>query len=78
MLATAAVSNDLVLSFIHEKVPKQPPLPDGFFENTPYIPSAFALSEYFMLTSFTIMLLITVFHKYRWIVLRFHFKISIK
>ncbi|VDN35297.1 unnamed protein product [Gongylonema pulchrum] len=69
MLITAAVCNDLVLSFIHEKVPQEPPLPDAVFAHTPYIPWALAVSEYLMLSSFTIMLLLTILHRHRWIIL---------
>ncbi|VDM96479.1 unnamed protein product [Thelazia callipaeda] len=70
MLLTAAVCNDLVLSYIHEKVPQEPPLPDAIFAHTPYIPWALALSEYLMLASFTCMLVLTIIHRHRWIVLR--------
>ncbi|VDN55767.1 unnamed protein product [Dracunculus medinensis] len=62
--------NDFVLSVVHERVPEQPPLPDIVFERTPYIPQALVFSEYLILISLFIMLLITIFHKYRWIILR--------
>ncbi|VDO07893.1 unnamed protein product, partial [Brugia timori] len=71
LLITAAVCNDLVLSFIHEKVPQEPPLPDAVFAHTPYIPWALTVSEYLMLASFTCMLALTVLHRHRWIILRF-------
>uniref|UniRef100_F1LAD0 Phosphatidylcholine:ceramide cholinephosphotransferase 1 n=1 Tax=Ascaris suum TaxID=6253 RepID=F1LAD0_ASCSU len=70
MLMTAAICNDLVLSFIHEKVPQQPPLPDVAFQHTPYIPWALVLSEYLMLSSFAIMSVVTLMHRHRWIILR--------
>uniref|UniRef100_A0AAF5PHQ7 Sphingomyelin synthase-like domain-containing protein n=2 Tax=Wuchereria bancrofti TaxID=6293 RepID=A0AAF5PHQ7_WUCBA len=70
LLITAAVCNDLVLSFIHEKVPQEPPLPDAVFAHTPYIPWALTVSEYLMLASFTCMLALTVLHRHRWIILR--------
>ncbi|CAG9534839.1 unnamed protein product [Cercopithifilaria johnstoni] len=70
LLITAAVCNDLVLSFIHEKVPQEPPLPDAVFAHTPYIPWALTVSEYLMLASFTCMLALTLIHRHRWIVLR--------
>lgn len=71
LLITAAVCNDLVLSFIHEKVPQEPPLPDAVFAHTPYIPWALIVSEYLMLASFTCMLALTIIHRHRWIILRF-------
>lgn len=79
LLITAAVCNDLVLSFIHEKVPQEPPLPDAVFAHTPYIPWAVTVSEYLMLASFTCMLALTVIHRHRWIILRFvdfYYKLS--
>lgn len=70
LLFLAAVCNDLVLSIIHEKVPEGPPLPDVVFTNTPYIPQALVISEYLMLSSFAALMILTFFHKYRWILLR--------
>ncbi|KAE9551281.1 hypothetical protein FO519_005512 [Halicephalobus sp. NKZ332] len=70
LLFMAAVSNDLVLSYIHEKVPEGKPLPDFVFANTPYIPQALIVSEYLMLSSFAALIILTLLHKYRWIVLR--------
>jgi len=70
LLFIAAVSNDLVLSYIHEKVPEGKPLPDFVFSNTPYIPQALIISEYLMLSSFGVLIILTFLHKYRWIVLR--------
>lgn len=71
LLIIAVVCNDLVLSFIHEKVPQEPPLPDAVFAHTPYIPWALRVSEYLMLVSFIFLLILTVIHKHRWIILRF-------
>ncbi|VDK76663.1 unnamed protein product [Onchocerca ochengi] len=70
LLITAAICNDLVLSFIHEKVPQEPPLPDAIFAHTPYIPWALILSEYLMLASLTCMVALTIIHRHRWIILR--------
>uniref|UniRef100_A0A7E4VJG6 PAP2_C domain-containing protein n=1 Tax=Panagrellus redivivus TaxID=6233 RepID=A0A7E4VJG6_PANRE len=70
LLFTAGFCNDLVLSFIHDKVPEQPPLPDIVFSNTPYIPQALTISEYLMLSSFGVLILLTFLHRHRWIVLR--------
>uniref|UniRef100_A0A915PJT1 Sphingomyelin synthase-like domain-containing protein n=1 Tax=Setaria digitata TaxID=48799 RepID=A0A915PJT1_9BILA len=70
LLITAAVCNFLVLSFIHEKVPQEPALPDVIFAHTPYIPWALALSEYLMLASLISMLALTILHRHRWIIFR--------
>lgn len=70
LLGLAALSNDLVLSFIHERVPQQPPLPDILFSLTPYVPWGLSVSEYLMLSSVAMMFIIAFVHRYRWIVLR--------
>uniref|UniRef100_A0A915E215 Sphingomyelin synthase-like domain-containing protein n=1 Tax=Ditylenchus dipsaci TaxID=166011 RepID=A0A915E215_9BILA len=70
MLFLAALSNDIVLSFVHDKVPDRPPLPDFVFENTPYWPWALSLSEYLMLSSFAALLVLIFVHRHRWVVLR--------
>lgn len=70
LLFVAAVCNDLVLSIIHEKVPEGKPLPDFVFANTPYIPEALVVSEYLMLSSFAVLMILTFLHKHRWILLR--------
>ncbi|KAI1697243.1 phosphatidylcholine:ceramide cholinephosphotransferase 1 [Ditylenchus destructor] len=70
MLVVCAMFNDLVLSFIHEKVPETSPLPDIVFENIPYWQGALSLSEYLMLSSFSALMVLTFCHKHRWVVLR--------
>ncbi|KAF8370800.1 sms-1 [Pristionchus pacificus] len=70
MLFVAGVSNVIVLSVVHEKVPEQPPLPDFIFSLTPYYPYGLNLTEYIMLSSFAAMALLILFHRHRWIVLR--------
>jgi shingomyelin synthase len=70
LLFIAAVSNDIVLSYIHDIVPQGKPLPDVVFAHTPYIPQALAYSEYCMLSLFAGLLLLTALHRHRWIVLR--------
>ncbi|VDD87390.1 unnamed protein product [Enterobius vermicularis] len=70
LLAVAALCNDLVLSFIHERVPQQPALPDILFAVMPYLPWGLSISEYLMLSSVAMMFIIAFFHRYRWIVLR--------
>uniref|UniRef100_A0A0N5AH01 PAP2_C domain-containing protein n=1 Tax=Syphacia muris TaxID=451379 RepID=A0A0N5AH01_9BILA len=70
MLVLAAICNDLVLSFIHERVPQQPALPDLIFSLTPYIPWGLSVSEYIILALIALMFTIALVHRYRWIVLR--------
>ncbi|GMR50166.1 hypothetical protein PMAYCL1PPCAC_20361, partial [Pristionchus mayeri] len=70
MLIVAGVSNVIVLSVIHEKVPETDPLPDFLFSLTPYYPYGLNLTEYIMLSSFGAMALLILFHRHRWIVLR--------
>ncbi|CAD5221934.1 unnamed protein product [Bursaphelenchus okinawaensis] len=70
LLFVAGCSNDLVLSYIHDFVPETAPLPDVVFANTPYKPGLLKISEYLMLSSFAGLMLLTLLHKHRWIVLR--------
>lgn len=70
MLFVAATLNDLVLAYIHEKVPETAPLPDVFFSYTPYLPWALEASEYAMLTAFAGLVVLGLFHRHRWILLR--------
>jgi len=70
LLFIAAMLNDLVLAYIHEKVPETAPLPDVFFSNTPYVPWALVASECAMLTSFGAMVILGLMHRHRWILLR--------
>ncbi|KAI6171426.1 PAP2-C domain-containing protein [Aphelenchoides bicaudatus] len=70
LLFIAGCMNDLVLSFIHEYVPDTAPLPDIVFAHTPYIPWALRISEYLMLSSFGVLMLLAISHKHRWIIFR--------
>jgi hypothetical protein len=70
LLFIAAMLNDFVLAYIHEKVPETAPLPDIFFSNTPYVPWALAASECAMLTAFGAMVILGLMHRHRWILLR--------
>lgn len=70
MLFMAGLSNDVVLSFVHNRLPETAPLPDVIFENTPYWPWALTVSEYLMVTLVSSLLLLAVCHKHRWILLR--------
>lgn len=70
LLAFAAVLNEVVLSFVHERVPEMPPLPDITFSLVPYYKDGLKICEYIMLTSFASVLLLMLFHRHRWIVFR--------
>ncbi|KAH7729316.1 Phosphatidylcholine:ceramide cholinephosphotransferase 1 [Aphelenchoides avenae] len=70
LLAAAGTCNDLVLSYIHEKVPETAPLPDVVFSNVPYWQWGLEASEYIMLTSVACLFTLVFFHKHRWVVLR--------
>uniref|UniRef100_A0AC35THZ3 PAP2_C domain-containing protein n=1 Tax=Rhabditophanes sp. KR3021 TaxID=114890 RepID=A0AC35THZ3_9BILA len=70
MLFFAAFCNDFTLSYIHERVPNQPPLPDIVFSNTQYNGSFLKYAEYLMLILFFTMAVVVLLHKYRWIIVR--------
>ncbi|CAJ0936856.1 unnamed protein product, partial [Mesorhabditis belari] len=62
--------NTLTLSFVHELLPDQPPLPDVGFRHTTYYALGLNICEYLMLGSFISVLVLILFHRHRWIVLR--------
>uniref|UniRef100_A0A0N5BJ40 PAP2_C domain-containing protein n=1 Tax=Strongyloides papillosus TaxID=174720 RepID=A0A0N5BJ40_STREA len=65
------VLNNVVLAYVHDRVPlDQPPLPDIFFELFPEIPGAIEITEIIMLFIVISAIIVMVFHKYRWVVLR--------
>ncbi|CAJ0601052.1 unnamed protein product [Cylicocyclus nassatus] len=70
LLAFAAVLNEVVLSFVHERVPETPPLPDITFSLVPYYQEGLKICEYIMLASFSSVLLLMLFHRHRWIMFR--------
>ncbi|PAV91703.1 hypothetical protein WR25_23162 isoform G [Diploscapter pachys] len=70
LLVFAAVFNTIVLSYVHEKLPDDPPLPDIVFDHTPYFPLGLDICEYLMMVSFASVLLLMLFHRHRWIMLR--------
>ncbi|CAI4225915.1 unnamed protein product [Auanema sp. JU1783] len=70
MLVFAAVLNEVVLSFVHERVPEMAPLPDITFSLIPYYAKGLEICEYIMIVSFVSVLLLMFFHRHRWIMLR--------
>jgi len=66
----AGLSNNLVLAWIHERVPATAPLPDLFFMLTPPLPWALAVSEYLIFASGITMIIVCFLHRHRWILFR--------
>ncbi|CAH1994527.1 unnamed protein product [Acanthoscelides obtectus] len=68
-----------VMVIVHDRVPdmkKYPPLPDIFLDNVPHIPWAFDMCEVTGTIMFTIWLVVLVFHKHRFILMRRFFAMS--
>ncbi|XP_065209775.1 sphingomyelin synthase-related protein 1-like [Planococcus citri] len=62
-----------VMVIVHDRVPdmkRYPPLPDIFLDNVPYIPWAFHMCEWTATVLLVIWLVVLLFHKYRFILLR--------
>ncbi|CAL2040500.1 unnamed protein product [Caenorhabditis brenneri] len=70
MLVVAAAGNTITLSWVHERYPLTAPLPDIVFELTTKIPWGLRLCENLMIGSFASLLILILFHRHRWIVLR--------
>ncbi|XP_063530402.1 phosphatidylcholine:ceramide cholinephosphotransferase 2-like [Cydia strobilella] len=65
--------NMMALSLVHERVPDRnttPPLPDIWLDNVAARDWALAVSEYLIMLSTTVAMLVVVFHKHRFIVAR--------
>ncbi|KRY71781.1 Phosphatidylcholine:ceramide cholinephosphotransferase 1 [Trichinella pseudospiralis] len=69
LLFIAAMTNDVVLAWIHERVPETPPLPDLFFTLAPHFPNALAASEYLIMVSSGIMFIVCLLHRHRFVCL---------
>ncbi|XP_076255139.1 ceramide phosphoethanolamine synthase-like [Rhynchophorus ferrugineus] len=68
-----------VMVIVHDRVPdmkKYPPLPDIFLDNVPHIPWAFDMCEVTGTLMFTIWLIVLLFHKHRFILMRRFFALS--
>jgi hypothetical protein len=66
----AGLSNDIVLAFIHERVPAYAPLPDIVFDATTYMPAALHISEYAMLLNTVMAFTCTLLNKHRFTLLK--------
>ncbi|XP_023020572.1 ceramide phosphoethanolamine synthase [Leptinotarsa decemlineata] len=68
-----------VMVIVHDRVPdmkKYPPLPDIFLDNVPHIAWAFDMCEVTGTFMFTMWLIVLLFHKHRFILLRRFFALS--
>ncbi|CAH1369338.1 hypothetical protein MTP99_010792 [Tenebrio molitor] len=68
-----------VMVIVHDRVPdmkKYPPLPDIFLDNVPHIPWAFDMCEVTGTFLFSIWLVVLLFHKHRFILMRRFFALS--
>ncbi|XP_063532698.1 ceramide phosphoethanolamine synthase [Cydia strobilella] len=69
----------VVMVIVHDKVPdmkKYPPLPDLFLDNVPHIPWAFDMCEITGSLLLAIWLVVLLFHKHRFILLRRFFALA--
>uniref|UniRef100_A0AC35UAH8 PAP2_C domain-containing protein n=1 Tax=Rhabditophanes sp. KR3021 TaxID=114890 RepID=A0AC35UAH8_9BILA len=70
LCAFCAFLNTLMLSIIHDYMPSYGPLPDISFTLSKYTPSLLYYNELIMVILTGTALIICIFHKYRWVLVR--------
>ena len=68
-----------VMVIVHDRVPdmeKYPPLPDILLDNIPLIPGAFEMCELTGMALLCLWIIVIIFHKHRWVLMRRFFSLS--